>query len=1000
MKPKILNLLLFLSFLVFGNDIIAQTIHVTGKVTSQDESMPLPGVNILVVGTTQGTISDLEGNYAIDLKKDDVLQFTSIGYISQEISANGMSEINIELQPDDKAIDEVVVIGYGTKKKSDIVGAVSTIKSEELIASPSSNLQSLLTGKVPGMYVSVESARPGGSSNITIRGLNSLKGSTEPLYVVDGIPVTSVNEVNIDDVESFSILKDASSQAIYGARASNGVILITTKRGKDSKGKINVSYNGYMSVQNVEPNFELFSGEEFIQLRREAYRGNLANEANGWIGEYPDDNSIFTPVEMENIQNGLIVDWLDLAFKKNSTLQKHDISISGGNENTKYSASAGYLDQAGVRYSSGYKRYTGKLQIDQKVSAWVNVGLSGYYTSFVQDLENSSWVDFMVFSPIAKLYADNGDLELYPLGDGKSVNPLWWDRTRKLQNIGNRGMYNGYLEIAPPIVPGLKYRMNVSFDIRNNENDDFRNLEDPSKYLGKGLADVEITSTKNYLIENIVSYDTKIGSQHRLDFTLMQSAYKRNWLFTNSTASLLGNDFFGINSLNSAIEASVDRDETQRSMLSYMGRVNYVFNDRYLFNFTVRADGSSVFGANNKWGYFPSVALAWNMNKESFMNSIDWLKESKIRLSWGQIGNEAITPYGSLATAEKVFYVSNGNPLVGYLPGTSLPNPNLKWETTTTINIGYDFSLFTGRLSGELDLYKRNTRDLLVDRSLASGLGYKSMPDNLGEIENKGIELSLSGYPISGKDFSWRLGANVTINRNKLVKGVLKDSAGAYIDDVANNWFIDESVNVYYDYQFDGIWQIGDDIANSHMPLSRPGDVKVKDVDGDGVITADDRIIINREPKWIGSFNTSFAYKGLELSADVYVVQGVTRKSLYMSEYNYGGTLQGVLNGIQRDYFTPENPSNTTYRPQSTTLSDYRGTLDYIDASYIRLSNVTLAYSLPKSWTKKAGMSLVKFYVRGDNLLTITDYLSLGPETDPDDYPETVNYTFGININF
>lgn len=997
---KVYKLLLFSTFILLGNFLIAQPVNLRGTVTSKADGSALSGVSISIEGTTRGTFSDNSGTFSIDVNPGENVLFSFIGYRSQKIKYQGQKDISIVLEVEEQLMDEVVVIGYGTKRRSDIVGSVSTVKSSELLTSPTSNLQSLLTGKVPGMYVTVGSARPGGSSNITIRGLNSLKGSTEPLYVVDGIPVTSINEINSDDIETISVLKDASSQAIYGARASNGVILITTKRGTDTKGKINVNINSQFSIQNVRPNFKLFNADEYLQLRREAYRGDLANAGNGWIGEFPPDDQIFTTLEMENIQNGLIVDWLDLAFRENVPMTKQDVGISGGNEATKYSASISYLYQDGVRYSSAYTRYSGKLQLDQKISKWITVGLSGYYTKFIQDQENSSWIDFMVFSPVAKLYADDGDLELYPLGDQKSVNPLWWERTRKLQNNGNRGLYNGYMEIAPTIVKGLKYRLNVSFDVRNNENDDFRSLDDPSNYLGKGLADVEITTTKTNLLENILTYETKISSDHRLDFTLMQSAYKRNWLFTRSQATLLGNDFFGINSLNSAIESLVGRDETDRTMLSYMGRANYIIKDRYLINFTARADGSSVFGANNKWGFFPSVAMAWNMDKEEFLSSVSWITSSKLRLSWGQIGNEAISPYGSLATAEKVFYVSNGVPIVGYLPGTSLPNPNLKWETTTTLNLGYDFSVLKGRLSGEIDLYKRNTRDLLVDRSLPAGLGYTSMPDNLGEIENKGLEIALNGFPVSGTDFTWRLGANLSINRNKLVEGVLTDSSGAFIDDVANRWFIGEQVRVYYDYKFDGIWQVGDDIAGSHMPFSRPGDVRVQDVTGDGILNAEDRVIINRDPKWIASFNTSLTYKGIELLADLRIVNGVTRSSQFMSEYNYGGSLQGILNGIKRDYYTPENPSNTTFRPHYATLSDYRGTLDYQDASYIRLSNLTLGYSFPRKWVSKAGMSALRIYVRGDNLITITDFLSLGPETNPEDYPETVNYSFGVNISF
>ncbi|TFH39482.1 MAG: SusC/RagA family TonB-linked outer membrane protein [Bacteroidia bacterium] len=934
----------------------------------------------------------------MDALPEDVLIFSSMGHKSFEIRVGNNTIIDVVLEVSDYSLDEVIVIGYGSRKRSDIVGSVATISSDELVAKPSSDLQGMLTGKIPGMYVSVSSARPGGSSNITIRGLNSLKGSTDPLYVVDGIPVTSINEINVDDVISVNVLKDASSQAIYGARASNGVILVTTRRGSDTKGKVNISYNGFVSIQNVKPNFELFNGDEFFQLRREAYRGDNASGINGWIGEYPADEDMFTPLELENKAQGNVVDWLDLAFLKNVPLSKQDISFSSGNEKTKYSSSLGYYNQQGVRYSSGYTRYSGKITLDHKITDWFNMGLSAYFTSFTQDRENSSWTDFMVISPVASVYDSNGDLELYPLGDGKTVNPLWWSQTRTLQNKGDRGIYNGYMELLP--IPGLKYRMNLSIDLRNNENDEFIALDDPSNYLGNGLADVVISKTENYLIENILSYERTINKSNRFDIILLQSAYKRRWTSTQSTATLLGNDFFGINSLNSALESEVDRSQNIRTMLSYMGRFNWVLKDRYIFNFTLRADGSSVFGSNNKWGYFPSVALAWNMNKESFLENSDWLSESKLRLSWGQIGNEAISPYGSLATADNVYYVSNGTSIVGYLPGSSLPNPNLKWETTTTVNIGYDFSILDGRVYGAVDAYKRTTTDLLVDRTLPAGTGYTSMPDNLGKIENKGIEVDVNGYIFSSKDFSWSVGLGYSVNRNRLLEGVLTDSVGNYVDDINSRWFVNEPINVYYNYQFDGIWQIEDDIANSAQPFARPGDVRVADVTGDGFITPDDRVIIDRNPSWIGSVNTMVRYKNFEFAADIYMVRGVTRSSSFMSEYNYGGSLQGVLNGIKRDYWTPENPSNTTFRPHYATLSDYRSSLDYQDASYLRLTNVTLAYNLPESIVKKVRLSNVRLYVRGDNLLTFTRYLSLGPETDPEDYPETVSYTFGININF
>jgi TonB-linked SusC/RagA family outer membrane protein len=863
----------------------------------------------------------------------------------------------------------------------------------------------MLKGQVAGLNVSVGSARPGGSSNVLLRGTNSLKGSTSPLYVVDGFPVSSINEINVDDIESISVLKDASAQAIYGARASNGVILITTRRGSDTKGKINVKYDGYVSVQNVRANFDVFSPEEYMQLRREAFRGDLATEANGWTGNtsdtsmYKPDSQIFTLDELQSIKDKSYVDWMDQAFKKNVVMSKQDISLSGGNDVTKYAASLGYYNQDGVRLSSDYKRYTGRLALDQKIGKFVTVGLIAFYSEYVQHQENSSWTDFITFSPIARLYLDNGELNEYPLGDFKSVNPLYWEKTRSLTVTGNRGIYNGYMEIAP--VKGLKYRMNASMDIRSRETDDFRSKEDPSTVFGKGFAQAAFYNEKSLVMENILTYESRIAEKHRFDLTLMQSADSRKNTSTTSTANSLGNDFFGINSLGSALAASTARSQAKHAVLSYMGRINYIFNDRYLFNFTVRADGSSVFGANNKWGYFPSAALAWNMQKESFLKDIPWVDESKLRLSYGQIGNEAISPYGSLATADNAFYVSNGTPVTGYLPGSSLPNPNLKWETTTTYNLGYDFSLFKQRLKGTVDVYKRITTDLLVDRNIPTSLGYSTMPDNLGEIQNKGFEATLSYFLISNKEITWLIGGTFSANRNKLTKGVLRDmETGQYVDDVDNRWFIGQPVNVYYDYKFDGIWQIGDSIANSGMPNARPGDVRVLNANGDSIVNADDRVVIQSDPKFTASFNMAFHYRNIELSADLYAVQGVVKSSPFMSDVNYGGSLQGYKNGIRRDYWTPENPSNSTFRPHETKTSEYRGALDYQDASYLRLTNVTLAYTLPAQWIKAVKLGTVRVYVRGDNMVTFTKFLSLSPETNPDSYPETVNYTLGINVTF
>lgn len=983
----------------------SQIKRITGTVTNRNGD-PVPGVTVVVKGTTIGTITDADGNYSLkDLSGNEVLQFSFVGMKSQEVAIAGRPVINISLEEETIGIEEVVAIGYGTRRRSDITGSVATVKAGELVAQPTSDLQGMLKGKVAGLYVTMNDARPGGSSNVLLRGIRSLKGGNSPLYVVDGVPLSSINELNIEDVESISVLKDATSQAIYGARASNGVILITTKRGKNTNNKVEVSYHGYCSIQNVDPNFEIFSPEEYIQLRREAYRGDRATAADGWVGTYMNDEEIFTPLEMESIAEKRYVNWTDYAFKKDVPLTKHDLSLSGGNEKTKYSASLGYYYQDGLRYSSDLDRYSGKLTLDQEISKTFKAGLSAYYTTYTQNRETNSWTDFLTFSPIAQLYDENGDLVLYPLGDGKSENPLMYEQFRDSEYKTERIILNGYLEVTPKFLPGLKYKLNASLNSRSRETDEFHTFEDPS-YLTKGYARANFNNAKDYLLENIITYDKFFGEDHRLDITAMQGLENNNVTSTTATALQLGNDFFGVNSMGSALASEVGRTDTGRKMVSFMGRVNYIFRKKYLLNLAMRADGSSVFGANHKWGYFPSAAVAWNLHRESFAQSVPWINETKLRISYGQIGNQAIDPYGSLATANEAFYVSNGTPVVGYLPGASLPNPDLRWETTTTLNAGIDFGLINRRLSGSIEFYESNTTDLLVDRKVSSSLGYSNIPANLGKVRNTGVEASLTGFLVSNDQLTWSVTANFSKNKNKLIEGVLQDAAtGEYIDDINNRWFIGESVNVYYSYRFDGIFQIGDDIANSAQPAARPGDVRVADVSGpegvpDNVITTDDRVIIRRDPKWIGSFSTNLSYKGLEFSADFYTVQGVTRINDFLTEYDYGGRMDGILNGIKRNYWTPENPVNDMFRPHATNYSEYRGALSYQDASYIRLRNVTVAYYLPKKWVNAVGLSRVRLYAAGDNLWTKTDYKSYSPEIEPNDYPETKNYTFGLNINF
>lgn len=977
-----------------------QATPISGIIKDKD-GIPIPGVNIIIEGTTIGTQTDFDGKYVVNAKKGDVVSFTFLGYKPQKIIVGDDFTINLIMEELTSALNEIVVVGYGTMKKSTIAGSVSSVKVENLVGQPTADLEGMLKGSVPGLYVTSGNVRPGATSNVILRGVSSIKGGNEPLYVIDGVPISNVQDLNINDIESISVLKDASAQGIYGARASNGVIVITTKSGMNSNGKVNVSYSGYVSFQNMNPNFRVFNGDEYLAVRREGGRADTAGPDNNWIGTYQPDENLFSDYELEIIENGNYSDWYQYAFNKDVPLVKHDIALSGGDEKTQYKASLGYFDQSGMRPKSGYNRFTANFSLDKTISKTFKVGLSSYLTKSKQESEAASYVDFITYTPLAKIEDEEGELIKYPLGDTKRLNPLLYNETNDETNDVYRGIFSGYFEVSPEFVKGLKYKLNVNTDMRFTEKNEFNSFEDPSAE-GVGYARIDNTTSANYLVENIITYNNTFFENQELNVTLLQGWQETNYERTTAIGKPLGNDFFGHNSLGSALEAEVQRVSSLRTLLSYMGRVNYTINDTYLFNFTVRRDGSSVFGANNKWGVFPSVALGWNLHNESFMDDFEWINQTKVRLSYGQIGNQAISSYGSLATADNHYYISGATSQVGYLPSGTFANPDLKWETTTTLNASLDFGLFKNRVFGTFEYYNKVTTDLLVNRKLPSLSGYTTMPDNLGEIQNRGIELSLTSYLVSTPDFSWSATINYSKNKNELTKGVLQDeTTGEYIDDEANGWYIGQPINNNLDYVFDGIWQIDDDFTKyddvAQTIGTRPGDIRVKDLNGDGFITEDlDRKFYYSDPKWMGSLNTRLKYKNIEFSMDLYTVQGVDKNNQFLGNMNYGGSLGIDANSIKIDYWTPENPINNGYRPNTSLASQYRGTFAMRDASYFRIRNITLAYTLPDSFIKE---TKVRFYVSADNVWTDTDWLGYSPEGTASSYPETKNFTMGVNIN-
>ncbi len=990
------------------NPLFGQERTIEGKVTASDFPEGVPGANIFIKGTTIGTISDVDGNYSIQASTGDVLVCSYVGYTSQEKQVEeNVSNVDFYLEEDLVGLDEVVVIGYGTIKKSDLTGSVSSVKTEELTETATTNVGEMLRGKVAGLEVNLETARPGGSSSILIRGRNSLSGGNNPLFIVDGAPAEGINDLNAQDIASIEVLKDASAQAVYGARASNGVILITTKRGK--AGKIEVSYSNYVGIQQAQKNFELYSGPEWAEMRRQAVRSDLAPQLDtidNWR-EFLPDEVIFDSKMLESLQNEEYVDWEDLVLR-DAWMHKHDLSLTGGTDKTRFAASFGYFDQDGVIPTSGFKRGTFRFNFDQEVNDWLSFGANTFITRSDQNVETEDR-NFITQPPLSQPYDNQGNLQMDITTDVKHYNPLL--NLYESENQRKRTNLNLTFFTDIVITDFLKYRFNSSVNSISQERAEYLSTEHSigrrlAEGAGKGGEAILGSYDRfEYLIENILDFETDVNGVHSITGTLMQGINEINSQTYSITAQNFTDDILSYDGIGNATTIlPVNNSAFRRAMISYMARAQYGYDDRYMITLTGRVDGSSVFGPDNKYAFFPSVALAWRLDQENFLAGIDAISSLKVRASYGLIGNEAISPYTTLGLTENRSYTFGDDDVtVGYLPGSNdFPNYGLRWESSATTNFGVDFALFNGRINGTIDAYKISTYDLLVSRQVPTTTGYTRVLDNLGETENTGIEAVLSTHLISTTNFSWMLDFTYSRNRNKIVaiSGEVDDE-GNPVDDIANQWFIGEPINVYYDYKFDGIWQMDDDIENSHMPFAMPGHVRVADVNGDTLLTPEeDRVIIERDADWIGSIGSTFRFKGFELSGDLYIVKGVTRLNNYLYNFNYGG-LVAHFNGVKRDYWTPEDPSNTVPRVYlDNTSSLYKSTSAYQDASYVRLRNLTIAYNFPEKMLEPLRLEKLRIYVSSNNLFTITDYKSYSPEVTPSGYPDNRTFLGGINVTF
>ena len=997
---------------------IAQNIMVKG-IVKDNFGEPVIGANVTEKGTTNGMITDLDGNFSLTVQKNATLVISYIGYVTQEIAIKGNTNLNITLKEDSKALEEVVVIGYGTARKSDVTGTIASVGGDKLQEMPSTNITYALQNRVAGVDMTQTSSQPGATMQIRIRGTRSLTASNDPLVVLDGIPfMGNLSDINPGDIKSMDILKDASSTAIYGSRGANGVILITTNRGAQGT-PAKFTYNGYVGAKSVFSKYPMMDGPKYAEMRK--YAGKFENS----LDESDDTNT----------------DWQDLLYRT-GMVNSHDVSVAGGTNNGSYSFGAAYYKDQGVIPTQNYTRYSLRGSFDQGVGKYFRFGLTTNSNYNITKGSNVGPYSVLNNTPLANPYNADGSLKRPVKLNSQDENfVVTRDVVEDLEDswLNEKkgfGTYNNlFAEVQCPWVKGLKYRVNLGLNYRSTKG---------GVFTGEGInsstadtpstASLEHTETTNWAVENLITYDRTFG-KHQLNIVGMYSAEETVYTKSHIAARDIPAEYLQYYNLGRAegnITVNPDNWDYQKSgLMSWMGRAMYTYDNRYMLMATVRADASSRLAKGHQWHTYPAVSAGWNIGQESFMDDLEWLDILKVRVGYGQTSNQAVNPYstwGKLSTRPYNFGPT------GYATGyyvSALPNYDLGWEYSSTWNFGLDFTLFGGRLSGTFEYYIQKTSDLLQNVNLPSTSGVSSYVGNVGKTENKGVEFTLNGTILDNHNgWTWDASINISANRNKLT-----ELASGADRDEANNWFVGHPIDAIYDYEKIGLWQEGDPYLDILEPGGNVGMIKVKytgeyNEDGTPVrqIGPDDRQIISMEPKFTGGFSTRVAYKGFDLNVITAFKCGGKLISTLHHSNGYLNMLTGRRGQVDVDYWTEENTNAKYPKPggiQSGDNPKYGSTLGYFDASYWKVRNISLGYKFDEQkWLKNFGIQSLRAYVSIQNPFVICSPFhketGLDPETNSygnenvavtsgiqkrfltvgTNAPSTRNYLFGINLTF
>ncbi len=1004
----------------------AQSRAVTGKVTDAGGN-GLPGVSVTVKSSTSGAVTDGNGAYSVNVPGDkNTLVFSYIGYVSQEVAIGAKSQINVSLAEDATALSEIVVVGYGTQKKSQMTGAISQVTAKQITEMPLTSLGQALQGRAAGVDVSQSGSKPGSAPRILIRGRRSFNAGNDPLYVVDGIPLSAgYEDINPNDIQSLEVLKDATATAIYGARGANGVILVTTKRG-GNKGKTTVTFDTYAGASNAYSKLNLFSGEEFAEYVREAYRATVTTSAPRGLYLDAAGNPVPTgksdpaadakiavlggdPKVAAGLAAGNNTQYQDLILRT-GMMQNHTVGIQGGNDRTSFYISAGFFQDKGITKGLDFTRNSLRANIDHQVNKRLKVGMSTYMMYSVRNGENlNPYGNTLNANPLGSAFNADGSLIFEPTNDALLSNPL--SEIADGVNIDNTKKYRIFNSIYAEvkILDGLTYKLNLGPDFTQQRWGRFIGSETNARRRGDAQAFNENQFGFNMTMENILNYNKTFG-KHTLNVTGVQSIQKDNFERYRSDVQGIpaqAQSFYSLNSATSVL--AVQSGLVQWTIASLMGRVNYSFNDKYLLTATLRRDGSSRFGENTKYGIFPGVAVGWNITNEDFMKNVTFVDMLKLRGGWGKVGNQGVRPYQTQGLLARTTYAFGATGAFGFRPGT-ISNPDLRWEESGNANIGLDFSVFRGRVQGSLEFYETNTKSLLLNDFLPGSVGFNFFSNNVGHTRNKGIELGITTVNVNSKNgFKWTTDFQFTKNKEEIVS-----LYNGKVDDLGNRWFIGYPLNTYFDWEKEGIWQSNEaDQAKAYG--SEVGQIKVRDVNADGKINADDRTLRGTDvPKWAGGLTNRFEFKGFDLSFFLFgrfgntILSGFHRNQLQLA---------GRYQQIKVDYWTPNNPTNEFPRPKSNQeFPVYNSTLFYYDGTFIKLRNINFGYTFSKGIAKKIGAESVRFYSSIQQPKIWSSYLSKYNGVDPEAAittdatgltavtngvtPSTTVTTFGLNIKF